>query len=148
MVVVVVVAAAVDGSHNDAMAIRYSHRVSVVLFLVVVAALGLNETGLEVRRGFFDLGGLRGAGAVVLIGLLSQGTGVFGALVLLDGRENAFCVPVNRASSVLAGIAASLALWALDLGKPVSAAELAGALLLVIAIILLAMVGRSSAKPA
>ena len=121
---------------------------AIVLFLVVVAALGLNETGLEVRRGFFDLGGLRGAGAVVFIGLLSQGTGVFGALVLLDGRENAFCVPVNRASSVLAGIAASLALWALDLGKPVSAAELAGALLLVIAIILLAMVGRSSAKPA
>ena len=37
MVVVVVVDAAVDGSHNDAMAIRYSHRVSVVLFLVVVA---------------------------------------------------------------------------------------------------------------
>ncbi len=121
---------------------------AIVVFLILVAALGSNEAALEVRHGFFALGGLRGAALVMLIGLLSQGTGVFGALVLLDGRENAFCVPVNRASSVLAGITASLGLWLIGLGKPVAVAELTGAALLVVAIVLLAVVGKSSAKPA
>lgn len=46
----------------------------------------------------------RRLGGVIAIGVLSQGTGVFGALVLVDGRESAFCAPVNRASSVLAGL--------------------------------------------
>ena len=45
-----------------------------------------------------------------MIGVLSQGTGIFGGLILLDRRENTFCVPVNRASSILAGVLASLSL--------------------------------------
>jgi len=46
----------------------------------------------------------------IVIGLLSQGTGVFGALVLLSPQENTDCVPVNRASNVLAGVLATVAL--------------------------------------
>ena len=41
---------------------------------------------------------------------MSQGTGIFGGLVFLDPRENAFCVPVNRVSSVLGVLVASLVL--------------------------------------
>jgi hypothetical protein len=49
--------------------------------------------------------------------VLSQGTGVFGALLLLSPQENSWCVPVNRASSVLAGVLATTAL-ALFAGRP------------------------------
>lgn len=117
---------------------------AIVLFLVGVAALGANDSMREVRNGFFDLGGIGGVALVVAIGTLSQGTGIFGALVLLDGRENAFCVPVNRASSVLAGVVASAALVVLLGGAPIPARELAGAALLVSAIVLLAVSGRNN----
>ncbi|MFO0553400.1 MAG: hypothetical protein U0271_33765 [Polyangiaceae bacterium] len=121
---------------------------AIVLFLVVMAAIGATPEMLEVRRGFFDLGGSSGALVVFAIGVLSQGTGIFGALVLLDGRENAFCVPVNRASSVLAGVVASATLWLLLHGKPIPARELAGAALLVGAIVLLAVSGKSKGASA
>ncbi len=58
----------------------------------------------DIRHGFTDVlvrgAGVRGARSS---GVLSQGTGVFGGLILLDHRENTFCVPVNRASSVARG---------------------------------------------
>lgn len=74
--------------------------------------------------------------AIVLVGLFSQGTGIFGGLVLLDARENTFCVPLNRASSVLAGVVAGLVLATLGQALP-SWAELLGAGLLVGAIVVL-----------
>lgn len=71
---------------------------------------------------------------VILIGLLSQGTGIFGGLILLDRRENTFCVPVNRASSVLAGLLATLALSILTGRSGPPPSELLGAGLLISAI--------------
>ena len=64
-----------------------------------------------IRWGFTDIWSSPLLGAAIAIGVMSQGTGIFGGLILLDKRENTFCVPVNRASSVLAGLGASLALW-------------------------------------
>jgi hypothetical protein len=81
----------------------------------------------------------------IAVGVLSLGTGIFGGLILLDRRENTFCVPVNRASSILAGVAATLALhWALDLRLP-SPHEWVGACLIVAAILVLSL--PSIAKP-
>lgn len=82
-----------------------------LLIVLAVAALVAGGTmGAGLRAGFttfFDrpvwLHGL-------LIGVFSQGTGIFGGLIFLDQRENTFCVPVNRASSVLAVVLASLIL--------------------------------------
>ena len=73
----------------------------------------------------------------IVIGVLSQGTGIFGGLILLDGRENTFCVPVNRASSVLAGLVASFALCAMHWGTIPPLAELVGASFILAAIIVL-----------
>lgn len=77
--------------------------------------------------------------AIVLLGLFSQGTGIFGSLIFLDRRENSFCVPVNRSSSVLAGIAASF--WvATHAGQsPPSASQLVGAAVIVVAILFLSI---------
>ncbi len=74
---------------------------------------------------------------VALIGLASQGAGVFGALVLLEPQENAFTVPVNRASSVLAGLASSYLGLALFGTTAPSAYEVAGAGVIVLAIVVL-----------
>lgn len=118
---------------------------AIVTFLVVLALVGQGDVMLSVRTGF---GALRGSGAVsaaVLIGVLSQGTGIFGALILLDGRENAFCVPVNRASSVLAGVLASAALAFAGLAQQLPTSELLGAALVLGAIVALAIPLRKAA---
>ena len=80
---------------------------ALVLLLAVAAAVG-GEGTAALREGF-SLGASDSAW-LVLTGALSYGTGIFGALIFLDRRENSFCVPVNRSSSILAGVCASFAL--------------------------------------
>ncbi len=107
---------------------------ALLLSLVAVACWGEGALGGAVRSGFIDLPRSAALPFAVAIGLLSQGTGVFGGLVLLDGRENSFCVPVNRAASVLAGVVASLCLWALADARLPSVHQLGGAAMLIAAI--------------
>lgn len=100
------------------------------LVLVVLALIGRPD----IRYGFTDIPFSSQAILVILIGVLSQGTGIFGALVLLDKRENSFSVPVNRASSLLAGVVATTSLWLLGVGKPLDWREAVGAGLVISAI--------------
>jgi hypothetical protein len=73
------------------------------------------------------------------IGILSQGTGIFGGLILLDKSENTFSIPVNRASSVLAGVVGSFAIWLiLDAAMP-KTPELIGAGIMIAAIAILSV---------
>jgi hypothetical protein len=109
----------------------------LVLFLATCALIGEGEFMQHLRAGFttfFD-------GPVVtegiLIGLFSQGTGIFGGLILLDKRENTYSVPVNRCSSILAGVAASYAIMIWLDGRAPSTHELMGAGLIVQAILFL-----------
>ncbi len=92
-----------------------------------------------VRAGFTTfLGSSTGViVAVITIGVLSQGTGIFGGLILLDKRENSFCVPVNRASSILAGVVGSFGLAIAAKQRFPNGWELAGAALVVGAIAIL-----------
>jgi hypothetical protein len=115
--------------------------VAPVTLLVLALAAGLGGrwgVAESLRDGF----ALAGAGTVALlvlaIGACSQFTGVFGTLVFLDPRENTFSTPVNRAASVLAGVVAAFALFALDAGKRPDSGELWGAGLIVVAIGILA----------
>jgi hypothetical protein len=56
---------------------------------------------------------------------------IFSAVILLDARENAYCVPMERASSLVAGVAGSL-LLALGWGLPwPGTPDLIGALILI-----------------
>jgi hypothetical protein len=64
---------------------------------------------------------------------------VFSLIILLDPRENTFCVPIERAASVLAGTAAAYILSAMSFGAAPSGAELGGAILLTAAIGVLAI---------
>jgi hypothetical protein len=133
---------------DDAASIRFFVQEQMVatpallLFLLVAAVSRATPWSADLAAGILGVGDA--LPWVIAIGVLSQGTGVFGALVLLDGRENAFCVPVNRASSVLAGLVGSAALaLLLDMAAP-SASELAGAGLLVAALLVLGWPKRSS----
>lgn len=75
----------------------------------------------------------------VLIGTLSQGTGIFGSLIFLDSRENTYCVPVNRSSSILAGVVASFTLAAVFGVSVPSNHQLFGAGLIITAILFLSI---------
>jgi hypothetical protein len=112
---------------------------ALLIGLVIYAFAGSGEIAFQLHAGFttfFDrpvwLLGL-------LVGVLSQGTGLFGGLILLDKRENTFSVPVNRASSVFAGAIATFSLWLILDGKQPKWQELAGAAVMIAAIIVLSL---------
>lgn len=118
-----------------------------VLLLVIGGLIGQGEFLGQVRAGFTTHLSSGVVLATIGIGVLSQGTGIFGTLIYLDKRENTFSVPVNRCSSILAGVVASFGLWALlDTDLP-SAYQLGGAGLVVSAILVLAL-GPRFVKPA
>lgn len=109
-----------------------------VVFLAAAALLGEHTAFThELAHGYTTVLQHPAIGWVILVGLLSQGTGVFGGLVLLDARENTFCIPLNRSSSVLAGFVASIVL-ALAVGDPFPTGyQITSATLLLAAILLL-----------
>ena len=120
---------------------------AALLGLALLACIGGGEFD-NIRRGFLEFPLTAQAPLAVMIGVLSQGTGIFGALVLLDSRENTFSVPVNRASSMLAGVVATLSLWALGVGKVLDWREAIGAGLVISAIVVLSLPTLLKKKPA
>ncbi len=113
---------------------------AVMLTLTLLAIVGQGHVMMEIRAGFTTFWTESGVVPhVLLIGLFSQGTGICGGLILLDKRENTFCVPVNRSSSILAGLVASviLTVW---LGNPLpSIYQLTGAGLIIGALLFLSI---------
>lgn len=101
----------------------------------------------QFRDGFVALPFTPQVWWAVLIGTLSQGTGIFGALVLLDKSENSYSVPVNRASSLLAGVVATGSLWALGIGRALEWSEGLGAGLVISAIGVLSIPALLKKKP-
>ncbi len=113
----------------------------IVLLLVVLALVDRGTLMHQVRLGFAPFVTGAHLGTLLVIGLFSQGTGIFGGLILLDKRENSFSVPVNRASSILAGVLASTSLY-FWLGKHApGATDLFGASLVIAAILVLSLPG-------
>lgn len=84
-----------------------------LLVMIAIATLVMDgAAGAQLRAGWTSFYDRPHAWMGLAVGVLSQGTGIFGGLTFLDPRENAFCVPVNRVSSVLAVLIASLVLAA------------------------------------
>jgi drug/metabolite transporter (DMT)-like permease len=102
--------------------------------LALLALVGPASIGEPLRAGFTGLWAEPTAVWLVLAGVCSQGTGVFGGLMLLDASETSYCVPLNRASSILGGVVASAALAAIFTVAWPTPGELIGALILVAAI--------------
>lgn len=107
-----------------------------VIMLVLLAIFNTGEITESVRMGFTFHWGQPYIWALIMIGVLSQGTGVFGTLVFLDKNENTYCIPVNRSSSIIAGVLASYLLTLLGVPAPATS-RMIGAGLIVFAILFL-----------
>lgn len=105
----------------------------VALALLLLLALVLpSPEGDALRAG--AVGAVPHPGWTVAVGLLSQGTGIFGGLVLLDARGHASSVPINRAASIVAGLGAGIVLALVFPLAPPSASEWVACSLLILAV--------------
>jgi hypothetical protein len=113
-----------------------------VAALAAISATGIGGQSGELGWGFVAVWGDPVIGWLFLIGLTLTIISVFAVVILLDPRENAYCVPLERAASLIAGVGGSVILalvWGLKMPR---AAELAGALILIAAIALLSLAPR------
>ncbi|MFA5624042.1 MAG: hypothetical protein WC966_03155 [Bradymonadales bacterium] len=126
-----------------------------LLLLLFIASLFHNVTDLtiiqQIHNGFtsfFDHAP-HIIGIAIVIGICSQFTGVFGGLILLDKSENAFAVPVNRCSSVLAGVFATILLVPFfEKATLPGYQEFVGAALIVLAILFLTVAPKLAKRRA
>ncbi len=112
---------------------------ALVCFLGAAALFGHGDVARALANGFTHQWASPVLWLVLLVGVLSQGTGVFGGLILLDKRENTFCVPVNRASSVLAGVLATVSLAIAFHSAMPGRGEIVGAVLVIAAVVVLSI---------
>ncbi|HWW21591.1 MAG TPA: hypothetical protein VNZ06_12345 [Steroidobacteraceae bacterium] len=122
--------------------------VAIPLAVLMLALLSLVNFGTQSGQLGFGFIGVWSSGQmtpILLLSLLLFVISVFSILILIDQRENTFCVPIERSASILAGIAAAYVLAQLSLGSLPTNAEMAGALLLIAAIVLLSL-GASRAR--
>lgn len=119
----------------------------VALPLSVLALAALSASGLGSQAGELEWGFVRvwtDPTIVPIFGIAVTLTivSVLSIIILLDSRENAYCVPMERAASLVAGVGAALLLaWFWGLPDPRNA-ELIGAAILIAAIVLLSVAPR------
>src|SRR4029079_7306244 len=131
---------------------KYFVEEKVVALPLSVAALallswsGIGSQASELESGFVEVWTdpvivpLFGIGVTLTVIL------VLSIVILLDARENAYCVPLERRASLLAGVGGSLLLaWFWGLPQP-RTAELVGAGILIGAIVLLSTAPRLSRR--
>jgi hypothetical protein len=116
-----------------------------VVALAAVSAAGFGEQAGELTYGFFDVWTDPVILPLFLIGATLAMIGVVAIIILLDPNENAYCVPLERAASLVAGVGGAVLLAWFFGGKMPRPAELAGAAILIAAIALLSLAPRFSA---
>jgi len=135
-----------DGDPNSVK--RYFVEEKLIALPISITALALlSFSGLGAQAGQLSFGFLAVwsdpviwplFGVAVTLTIVS----VFAAIILLDPRENSYCVPLERSSSLLAGLVAAYLLhWGWGLPAPTSM-EVTGAAILMLAITLLCIAPR------
>jgi drug/metabolite transporter (DMT)-like permease len=113
-----------------------------VIALAALSLLGLGSQGGELARGFVAVWTDNVIWPLLFIGATLFVISIFSIMILLDARENSFCVPFERSASLLAGIVVAFIMhWGWGLPAP-TGMELIGAALLVAAIVLLSVAPR------
>jgi hypothetical protein len=96
------------------------------------AVLPIGTVAEQLRFGFAHI-----SPAGLAAGLFYAGLHLFGTMIYLDWRENAFCISLNRCTSIFAGIVASLAVtWNWNIAA-VPGSQLIGAAIMFCALLLL-----------
>jgi drug/metabolite transporter (DMT)-like permease len=114
--------------------------------LAALSASGFGAQAGELGWGFVDVWTSPALPYVLGIGLTLTIVSVFAAIILLDARENSYCVPLERSASLLAGIVAAFLLAIFWGQRPPTGAEVIGAGILVLAIVLLSLAPRYDRK--
>ena len=109
----------------------------LVTIPAILAVIGEGSMMLELRAGFTGLFSSAITLHGLMIGALYAGLYLFGTLIYLDARENTFCVPLNRGSSLLAGIFATYVLASLFTENLPSTAQLIASNLIIAALLFL-----------
>jgi protein-tyrosine-phosphatase len=115
---------------------------ALLVMLAFVALLGWGEVGRELRLGFTTFLLTPEAVPAVLVGVLYEALFVFGTWIYLYPSEHTFSIPVNRSSSLLAGVAAMYGMAYLVGTRPPSAYQLGSAALILVAIFLWSSTSR------
>jgi protein-tyrosine-phosphatase len=114
---------------------------ALVIGLALMALFIRDPLTVGLREGFLTIWSSSALIPAVLIGIGYGCLYIFGTMIYLDRREYTFCVPVNRASSILSGVVATYALHYLVAYPSPSIYQLGGASLLISAIMVLAIPG-------
>lgn len=118
-----------------------------VAALALISLSGIGGQSNELGWGFVSVWSDPVILPLVFIGATLTIISIFAIIILLDARENAYCVPLERAASLIAGVAAAMILaWGWALPSP-RTAELIGAAILIGAIVLLSLAPRLAKKP-
>ena len=124
-----------------------SYPATLMLLLLGTVLLPPGQAA-QIEWGFSGIWGHPGLYILGLTGMLTAVIGIIAALILLNPRENSYCVPLERSASVLGGLVAAFVL-AHVFNTPVpSGGDLGGALLLIAAIFILALGPRLTSRPA
>ncbi|MDQ2640077.1 MAG: hypothetical protein M3Y79_05820 [Pseudomonadota bacterium] len=134
---------------GDAASVRqyFSEEKIIALPMSLVALAAVSMMGLGSQADELAWGFTRAWTDPVLVLLAAGGftltiISVFAAIILLNPRENSYCVPLERSSSLLAGLAAAYVLHAFWNQPAPTGSELIGAALLIGAILLLTLAPR------
>lgn len=116
-----------------------------VVVLAAISASGIGGQSNELAWGFIDIWSDPAMLWITLIGTTLTMISVVAIIILLAPHENAYCVPLERAASLVAAVGGSVLLaWFFGMSMP-RGAELAGAAILVAAIVLLSLAPRMAA---
>jgi len=113
-----------------------------VAILAAISASGIGSQSGALGWGFVAVWSDPVILPLFAIGFTLTILSILSIIILLDPRENAYCVPLERAASLVAGVGGALLLaWFWGLPHPRSA-ELIGAAILIAAIVLLSLAPR------
>lgn len=110
---------------------------ALVAIPAIFALVGQGNIMMDLRHGFTTFWGSSVIVPALMVGSLYAVLCIFGTLIYLDRRENTFCIPLNRCSSMLSGMVAAFALFYVYNARPPSSAQLASAGLIAVALLFL-----------
>jgi drug/metabolite transporter (DMT)-like permease len=119
-----------------------------VVALAALSMVGFGAQSGELAWGFLSVWSDPVIWSLVGVAVTLTIVSVFAAIILLAPQENSYCVPLERSSSLLAGLVAAFILhWVWDMPQPTQM-EMVGAALLIGAIVLLAVAPRLAPRAA
>ena len=113
--------------------------IALTLIPAILALIGRGEIPQQLRSGFTTFLVTPSVLPALGIGLLYACLYYFGSHIYLDERENTFAIPLNRCSSLMSGLVASLGLTLLLGQKYPSYPQLLAAGIIIIALVFLSI---------